>query len=175
MAEVRLLRPEEDRSQFSSGDIDLDRFFCRFAGQNQFRHHIGATYVAVEDGRILGFATVTPGQVEVAHLPKSLRSRFPRYPLPVLRLARLAVDRTAQGRGMGSLLLVTVFELAHELARTVGCAGVVVDAKPSAVSFYARLGFRPMDVRSGALGDRPEPTSMYLPLSAIPKLQEERR
>ncbi len=106
----------------------------------------------------------------MAHLPESLRSRFPGYPLPVLRLARLAVDRTAQGRGIGSLLRVTVFELAHELARTVGCAGVVVDAKANAVSFYTGLGFRPMDVRSGALEDRPEPTTMYLPLSAIPRL-----
>ncbi len=175
MAEVRLLRPEDDRSRFCSGDIDLDRFFIRFANQNQFRHHIGATYVAVEGERVLGFATVAPGEVEVADRPEGSRGRFPRYPLPVLRLARLAVDREAQGRGIGSLLLVTVFELAHELARTVGCVGVVVDAKAAAVPFYARLGFRPMDVRSGALEERPVPTPMYLHLSAIPNLQEELR
>lgn len=175
MAEVRLLCPEDDRSRFCSGDIDLDRFFIRFAGQNQFRHHIGATYVAVEDGRVLGFATVAPGEVGVADLPVGSRGRFPRYPLPVLRLARLAVDREAQGRGVGSLLLVTVFELAHALARTVGCVGVVVDAKAAAVPYYARLGFRPMEVRSGAMEERPEPTPMYLHLSAIPTIQEERR
>jgi hypothetical protein len=40
-----------------------------------------------------------------------------------------------------SILLRTVFALAHEMARTVGCLGVVVDAKPDAVSFYERLGF----------------------------------
>lgn len=170
MAEVRLLRPEDDRSAFGSGDVDLDRFFLRFAGQNQFRHHIGATYIAVEHGRIVGYATVTPGEVEVADLPERERGRFPRYPLPVLRLARLAVNREDQGRGIGSLILVTVFELAHELARTVGCAGVVVDAVPPAVPFYGRLGFRPMAVRAGALEDRPQPTPLYLPLSGIPRL-----
>jgi GNAT superfamily N-acetyltransferase len=174
VAEVRLLRPDDDRSAFCSGDVDLDRFFTRFAGQNQFRHHIGATYVAVEGGRVLGFATVAPGEVEVKDLPEISRGRFPRYPLPVLRLARLAVDREAQGRGIGSLLLVTVFELAHELARTVGCVGVVVDAKAPAMPFYARLGFRPMVVRSGALEDRPVPIPMYLHLSAIPNLQKQR-
>jgi len=174
VAEVRLLRPEDDRSKFCSGDIDLDRFFIRFAGQNQFRHHIGATYVAVEDARVLGFATVAPGEVEVADLPEDTRNRLPRYPLPILRLARLAVDKDQQGRGIGSLLLVTVFELAHELARTVGCVGVVVDAKAAAVPFYARLGFRPMEVRSGALEERPKPSPMYLPLSAIPRLDGER-
>lgn len=41
MIEVRLLRQEDDRSQFRSGQPDLDRFFARYAGQNQFRHHIG--------------------------------------------------------------------------------------------------------------------------------------
>ncbi len=166
-----MLRPEDDRSQFRSGDLELDRFFVRFAGQNQFRHHIGATYVAVDECRVVGFATVAPGQVEVAALPEANRSKFPRYPLPVLRLARLAVDVGAQGKGLGSLLLVTVFELAHEMARTAGCVGVVVDAKAEAVSFYARLGLRPMDVRAGALDDHPEPTAMFLHLTAIPKIQ----
>jgi GNAT superfamily N-acetyltransferase len=174
VAEIRPLRPEDDRSQFRSGDLDLDRFFARFAGQNQFRHHIGVTYVAVEDGDVLGFATIAAGQVEVAELPRELRTRLPRYPLPVLRLARLAVDERAQGRGLGSLLLVTVFELAHGMAATVGCAGVVVDAKPAAISFYARLGFREMEVRSGLLEERPQPVAMYLHLSAIPKLEDQR-
>lgn len=56
---IRRLQPEDDRSQFRSGNVELDRFFLRYAGQNQFRHHIGTTYVAVDEGSgILGFATV---------------------------------------------------------------------------------------------------------------------
>jgi hypothetical protein len=47
---------------FRSGDVDLDRFLERYAGQNQFRHHVGTTYVAVETGRIIGYVTVAPGQ-----------------------------------------------------------------------------------------------------------------
>jgi GNAT superfamily N-acetyltransferase len=133
MAEIRRLRSGDDRSGFRSGDPDLDRFFERFTGQNQFRHHVGVTYVAVEGDAILAFATVSPGQLEVEALPERIRKTLPRYPLPVLRLARLAVDGPAQGRGLGSLLLVTVFELAREMAETVGCLGVVVDAKPKAV------------------------------------------
>jgi len=46
---VRRLEPEDDRTNFRSGNVDLDRFFARYAGQNQFRHHIGTTYVAVDD------------------------------------------------------------------------------------------------------------------------------
>jgi GNAT superfamily N-acetyltransferase len=168
MIEVHVLRAEDDRSHFRSGNPDLDRFFARYAGQNQFRHHIGVTYIAVEDGAILGFATVSPSQIEIVDLPEDARRKLPRYPLPVLRLARLATDERVRGRGVGSILLRTVFALAHEMARTVGCLGVVVDAKPDAVSFYERLGFRALEVRGGALGDRPEPLPMYLHLSAIP-------
>lgn len=170
LAEVRPLQPTDDRSSFRSGNPDLDRFFARYAGQNQFRHHVGVTYVAVLDEEILGFATVAASHVEVAELPEDARRRLPRYPLPELRVARLAVDERAQGRGIGKALLRAVFVLAHEMAGSVGCTGVVVDAKTQAVAFYERLGFRALDTRSGALGDRPEPLPMYLHLSAIPDL-----
>jgi GNAT superfamily N-acetyltransferase len=163
-----MLSTKDDRSSFRSGNVDLDRFFARYAGQNQFRHHIGVTYIAVEEGTILGFATVSPSQIEITDLPEEARRKMPRYPLPVLRLARLATDERARGRGVGSVLLRTVFTLAHEMARTVGCLGVVIDAKSDAVGFYEKLGFRALEVSSGALGDRPEPLAMYLHLSAIP-------
>jgi GNAT superfamily N-acetyltransferase len=115
--EIRALRPSDDRSAFASGDPDLDRFLLRFAGQNQFRHHLGVTYVATEEDRILGVATVAPGHVEIDELPASRRRKLPRYPLPVLRLARLAVDGSAQGQGVGSALLRFVLRLALRLAR----------------------------------------------------------
>ena len=169
-AEIRALIPSDDRTSFRSGDPDLDRFFIRFAGQNQFRHHIGTTYVAVDDGSILGFATVSASHIETTDISEKLQKRLPRYPLPVLRLARLAVDQSAQGRGIGKVLLRFVFSLAHEISGKVGGIGVVVDAKPGAVSFYERYGFKALETVKGALGDRPEPTPMFLPLGSIPKL-----
>ncbi len=85
--QIRALREADDRSRFRSGDPDLDRFLQRFAGQNQFRHYVGVTYVAVEEDGVLGFATVAPGHVEIEGLPAAERNKLPRYPLPVLRLA----------------------------------------------------------------------------------------
>jgi GNAT superfamily N-acetyltransferase len=167
--EIRRLLPEDDRSTFESGDLDLDRFFWRFAGQNQFRHHIGTTYVAVEDGVLVGFATVTASELLGAELPAARRKKLPKYPLPVLRLARLAVSRTARGRGVGSALLRAVFVLAHRMADDYGCVGVAVDAKEGAVAFYERLGFFALEVERGQLGDRPEPQPMFLELGAIPR------
>jgi GNAT superfamily N-acetyltransferase len=165
--ENRALREADERSPFRSGDPDLDRFFHRFAAQNQFRHFVGVTYVAVEDGRILGFATVAPGHVEIEGLPVSARRTLPRYPLPVLRLARLAVDLPVQGQGLGGQLLRFVLQLAIRMAADFGCAGVVVDAKRGAVEFYAKHGFIPLEVVHGQADARPRPTAMFLAMRAI--------
>jgi GNAT superfamily N-acetyltransferase len=165
--EIRPLRATDDRTTFRSGEPDLDRFFVKYAGQNQFRHHIGTTYVAVEDGRLRGFATVAPGTVEGEALPLAARRRLPHYPLPVLRLARLAVDASAQGGGVGAALLRHVFLLALEMAAAYGCVGIVVDAKPEAVAFYERFGFASLDVIQGQVESRPRSTPMFLPLELV--------
>jgi GNAT superfamily N-acetyltransferase len=166
---IRRLRADDDRSGFRSGNVDLDRFFQRFAGQNQFRHHIGTTYVAIDDGRILGFATVAPSEIAAEGVSEAQRKRLPRYPLPVLRLARLATEESARGRGIGSALLQAVFTLAHTMADDLGCVGVIVDAKADAIAFYEKLGFVALEPRAGQLGDRPEPIPMFLELGAIPR------
>jgi GNAT superfamily N-acetyltransferase len=162
---IRRLAAHDDRSQFRSGNVDLDRFFLRYAGQNQFRHHIGTTYVAVDGtGFIAGFATVSASEIAPTALPAPKRKRLPRYPVPVLRLARLAVDESMTGKGVGSLLLRSVLVLAKQMAEEKGCVGVLVDAKPEAVAFYKKLGFLSLDGVAGQLGDRPLPFPMFLEL-----------
>lgn len=169
MIEMRALRADDNRAGFRSGDVELDRFFHKFAGQNQFRLHIGTTYVAVRDSEILGFATVAATSITMAGLPKSARKRLPKYPLPALRLARLAVSESAQGQGIGKQLLKAVFGIAHDMADRTGCVAVVVDAKPDAVDFYERYGFESFEIISGELGDRPSPQPMILPLGSVPR------
>jgi GNAT superfamily N-acetyltransferase len=165
--EVRRLDEDDDRSAFSCGDEDLDSFFRRFASQNQFRSHIGTTYVAVENGVILGYATVAAGDLEIERLPQSARKKLPRYPLPILRLARLAVDKAVQQKGIGRLLLRYVFDLASKMSQEYGCIGVVVDAKDSATGFYSAYGFFELVVLEGHLQTKPQPKTMFLPLKEI--------
>jgi GNAT superfamily N-acetyltransferase len=165
--EIRPLRTDDDRSTFSCGQPDLDRFFQHYAGQNQFKLHLAVTYVAAAESHILGFATVAASSLERARLPSArLRRRLPGYPLPVLRLARLGVDTRAQGSGVGRGLLRHVLGLALDQREHLGCVGVVTDAKPDAIAFYAPFGFVPLEgVREGALhGD---PTPMFLAISTI--------
>lgn len=165
--EIRALRPSDDRSTFQSGDDALDRFFHHYAGQNQFRHHLGVTYVAAEGTRILGFVTIAPRHVDIDDLPLKTRKKLPRYPVPVLGLARLAVDSSARSLGLGGQLLRFVLKLAVQMADEFGCAGVVVDAKAGAVDFYARYGFTPFEALEGQPETRPRSTPMWLPIQAV--------
>jgi len=165
--EIRRLRANDDRLRFRSDDPDLDRFFRSYAGQNQFRHHVGVTYVAVEEGDVLGYLTVAPGGIEIDDLPAALRRGLPRYPLPVLRLARLAVDSRVRARRLGEQLLRFALGLALTMAEDYGCVGVAVDAKPGAEGFYARYGFRAIEVVEGLSDARPRPTPMFLATSQV--------
>lgn len=167
MIEIRALRQADVRSSFRSGDSDIDRFFQLFAGQNQFRHHIGVTYVAVEEQAVLGFATVAAAHVEIEDLPPAVRRKLPAYPLPVLRLARLGVDQSAQGQGLGQHLLRFVLRLARQMADAYGCVDVVVDAKPGAEAFYRKFGFIHVEAVEGRSDARPAPTTMFLSMRVI--------
>ena len=139
---IRRLQPADDRSAFRCGDADYDDFIRKYAGQYQFRHHIGVTIVVVEDERVIGYATIVPGHVEIDELTEEERRRLPRHPIPVLRLARLAVDERYQGIGLGTRLVREVFLLALRMRDDFGCVAVVVDALESRAAFYEALGFR---------------------------------
>ena len=165
--ELRPLARGDDRSGFSCGEPDVDRFFEHYAGQNQFKLHVVVTYVAVVEGRIVGFTTVTAASIERASLPGArLRKRLPGYPLPVLRLARLGVDWRVQGQGIGKALLAHALRVAMDLRDRAGCVGILADVKPAAAPFYASLGFAPVEgVREGLLHG--EPTPMFLALGTV--------
>jgi GNAT superfamily N-acetyltransferase len=168
MATIRQLHANDDRSRFRSGDPDLDRFLAKYAAQNQFRHHIGVTYVAVDDDDVIvGYLTVAAASLEADHLPTSVRKKLPLYPLPVLRVARLATDERFKGRGIGKALLRYAFTLAQRMEADYGCIGVVVDAKQDAVGFYEGYGFDALEVLEGESPARPKPTPMFLSLKEI--------
>lgn len=165
--EIRLLEQADDRQSFRSGEAELDIFFQKYAGQNQFRHHIGNTYVAVERRSVLGFMTVTVGSIEVDRLPAVLKRALPRYPVPILRLSRLAVSEDAQSKGVGKRLMRAAFSMAIDLRERFGCAGILVDAKRDAEPFYSALGFEPLDAVEGQLEEKPSPTPMFLPIREV--------
>ena len=167
--EIRALQKDDDTASFFCGVEELDLFFHKYAKQNQYRHYIGTTYVALLEGVIVGFVSVSVGEIRAEVLHEALRKRLPRYPLPILRLTRLAVDRRFRGHGIGRALLRFVLRLSLEQKSRSGCWGVVVDAKEGSEGFYAAYGFEPIEIESGALDVRPYPVTMVLPVRQIEK------
>ena len=107
------------------------------------------------------------GHLDRDAIPSGARGGLPRYPLPVLRLARLAVDEAFQGRGLGRRLAAYSFAVALQVRAAAGCVGVVVDALPDRVRFYADLGFVQLELTSGQSPIRPQPVVMFLPLASV--------
>ena len=158
MVAIQLLATQHRREGFNCGDAALNDFLLRQAGQQQ-RHGFGKTYVAVaEDGvTVMGFVTVSAGQIATASLPVQLK--LPRYPAPMLRIGRLAVDVRYQGKGIGQDLLVFALRLAVEFSQRVGLYAVVVDAKHAkARAFYVKLGF---------IACVDNPLCLYLPVATL--------
>ena len=125
MVAIQLLATEHRREAFDCGDAALNEFLLRLAGQQQ-RRGFGKTYVALAaDGlTVTGFVTVSVGQIATASL--SAQSKLPRYPAPILRIGRLAVDARHQGKGIGQDLLVFALRLAVEFSQRVGLYAVAL-------------------------------------------------
>ena len=165
--QIRPLQKSDNRKAFESGHADLDHFFKRYAGQNQFRHHVGVSYVATNDNTIFGYLTVAMGNIEVDEFPEK-KSLPLNYPLPILRLGRLAVDNRYQGQGIGKQLLRYALMLAIQQKDTVGCVGIVVDAKPETIKYYTKYGFhRIEEPLEGQIKVNPPPKPMFLSIRSI--------
>jgi len=160
--EIRALDPGDVRSGFESGNPDIDEFFLRFAGQNQWRHHVGVTYCLFDNAHIGGFVTLSAGSVNPRDVPSG--GSLPRYAAPVLRLSRLGVARKMQSTGVGRQLLALAVTIALEMRVRVGCVGIVVDAKPDAVAFYERHGFHVLPVTSRMAGAGSPPVRLFADL-----------
>jgi ribosomal protein S18 acetylase RimI-like enzyme len=136
------LARHHDRNDFDCGEPALNTFLQRLARQ-QAERDFNRTYVACAQGdsRICGYYAISAAAIDFANWPTRLS--LPRYPVPVARIGRLAVDLRSQGTGVGAALLRHAMVLAESLARQIGLYAVVVDAKNEAtVAFYARYGFK---------------------------------
>ena len=90
-----------DSTDFDCGNDALNRFIKLYALQGQ-RANISQTYVALTpEKKIAGYHTLVVGSVVHGEAPERLKKGIPRHPIPVVILARLAVDNSEQGRGLG--------------------------------------------------------------------------
>ena len=129
--------------RFDCGIEALNRFLIRFALSN---HHAGSsrTYVALSGDSVVGYYSLTVGEIAYADAPERLAKGLPRHPVPLMLLARLAVATPWQGRGLGSGLLKDAIRRTLQASEIAGIRALAVHAKDeSARSFYEHYGFLP--------------------------------
>jgi GNAT superfamily N-acetyltransferase len=139
----RVLKRSDRTADFDCGVEALNRYLRLHALQAQSGD--GArTYVTLSDKDLAGYYTLAYGSVEHASAPSRASRGVARHPIPVLLLARLAVDLRFSGRGLGAELLRDALLRTVSAADIAGLRAVVVDAKDkSAIAFYERFGFEP--------------------------------
>ncbi len=167
--EIRLLSKADDTNFFDCGTVELNQFLKQFAKQNQFKHYIGVTYVALVDNEIIGYVSVSSNSIRIDELSSTDTKHLPRYPLPILRLTRLAIHNEYQNKGIGTVLLKFVLKLTLEQKEKFGCFGLLVDAKEDSVSFYEQFGLKPFSPTSGNLDIRPYAKSLFMTTRVIEK------
>lgn len=104
------------------------------------------TYVVVdsEQRRVVGYHALTAAGVERETATARVIKGMPRYPIPVVLLARLAVDITVAGRGIGAWLLRDAMLRTLTAAETIGVRAMLVHAQDeNARRFYLKHGLEP--------------------------------
>ena len=140
---IEPLNTQHNRDDFDSEEASLNDFLKFYARQNDSKG-LGKTYVAVlpAETRVFGYYTISSGSVSFDDLPE----KMPRYPVPIVHLGRLAVDKTAKGEGLGAFLLVDAFRRTLKVADQLGIYAVEVRALSEPVrNFYLKFGFVEMN------------------------------
>jgi len=151
---IRRLKESDEVENFDCADDALDNYLKRHAWSNQAKSSIGVSYVAVDEGAprtVLGYFTLAMAGVPRDAFPKKFVRGLPSYDLPLILLARLAVDRRFAGRGLGHALISERLRISLRVADEVGCRCVITDAYRDRVAWHARYGFVPIE---GGRGDR---------------------
>jgi GNAT superfamily N-acetyltransferase len=135
------LNAEHRVSSFDCGKQVLNDWLVRHARQAQASGS-AKTFVAVDMDRIVGYFSLTVGQVDTLEAPGRIRKGMGQYPIPVVLLARLAVSLHHQGRGIGRGLLQDSIRRTLMVAEHAGIRALLAHPiDEDAARFYLRFGF----------------------------------
>jgi GNAT superfamily N-acetyltransferase len=163
---VEALEPHHKVDHFECGRDQLDRWLRAYAGQSQ-RRDTARTFVVCRQGEtdVVGYYTLVASQVEQGEATGEVQSGTSKhFPIPVCLIARLAVDRSEQGIGLGRSLLLDALQRTERASRSVAMRAILVHAvDEQAAAFYARFGFKPASA---------EPLTLMVPLEAVRRILE---
>lgn len=132
------------KSKLKSFDCEievLNEFLSRYSQKNDSLG-ISKTFVAFDENeKIVGYFTLATAQISFEEIPDEYKGKLPKYPIPALRIARLAVDKEMKGKGVGKWLLKQIFIKILQVAEITGLYFILVDAKETSKTFYEHYGF----------------------------------
>lgn len=138
---IEKLARHHDVDGFDCGHAALNRFLTRFALPSQ-QANAAQTYLGLADARVVGFYSLVAGEVAYAGAPERLTKGLAQHPVPLMLLARLAVDRAWKGRGLGAGLLKDAMRRTLRVADIVGIRALAAHAKDeTSRAFYDHFGF----------------------------------
>ena len=132
-----------DTASFDCGVDPLNDYLRKYALVNQ-QNRSARTYVALRENRIAGYYSLASGSVSRDEVPARVAQGLGKYPVPVTLLARLAVDLSEKGKGLGRGLLKDAVLRAIQASDLVGSRAIVTHAKDEAAkAFYLKFSFVP--------------------------------
>ena len=137
--------------QFDCGNPSLNEWLLRHARQAQSSGS-AKTFVISDDNIVIGYFSLTVGQVETYEAPEIIRQGMGQYQIPVVILARLAVSINHQGLGIGVGMLQDAIRRTLMISEQVGIRALLthpIDDRAS--NFYERFGFISSPVREKQL------------------------
>jgi predicted GNAT family N-acyltransferase len=142
---------QHDRAGFDCGVEALNRYLKNLAAQHRTKG-IATTFVLVDSDQptmILGYYSLSAAALLFDQLTHADRKGLPTYPIPAVRIGRLAASVSARGPGLGEMLLQNAIKRVLLSRSTLGVYAVVVEAKDASVeAFYRKYGFRLCDARA---------------------------
>jgi GNAT superfamily N-acetyltransferase len=138
-----LLSVRHEVEAFDCGSLALNNYLKRFALSNNAAGS-ARTYVCCAESSfsVLGYYSLCAGAVEKSSAPDRVGKGMPGHPIPVVLLARLAVNLNHQSAGIGKGLLKDALIRCATAADAIGIRAVLVHAKnQQAAAFYSRVGF----------------------------------
>jgi GNAT superfamily N-acetyltransferase len=147
LSKVERISESHDVSRFDCGGHEsLNEWLKRFALTNE-RNESARTYVVHRNGLVVGYYSISAGSVSVEEAPARISKGLARHPIPVILLARLAVDKDERGAGLGKALLQDALRRIAQAADIVGARAVLVHAiDEQARKFYEHFDFEPSPV-----------------------------
>lgn len=147
LSNVEAILESHDLSRFDCGTHQsLNEWLKRFAVINQ-KNESARTYVVHRNGSVVGYYSISAGSVSTEGAPPRISKGLARHPIPVILLARLAVDKAEKGTGLGKALLKDALLRIASAADIVGARAVLVHAiDERAREFYKHFDFEPSPI-----------------------------